>query len=676
MWIRDDDQFIDKYFKDTGDQFEIEHLERALASVSVRGLALDVGAHYGSWTRHLAKSFERVIAFEPVQETFKCLQKNVQALPNVEIRNQAVGAETSMVEVSVGKMYSHPGMETVVKFSGGATEQIRIDDLELENVDFIKIDVEGYELFVLHGARETLLRCRPTIILEENIRGSLEHNIPDGECQKYLESLGAKLITICKKDFIFSWDDPLSEQRLFAQQFEHSTIATIDAQAAGPIAAFFGRDMQRGISESNIIGGVPKERPKQKFLIVSFYTVGNGYDVYAQRLHETLVAQKMSFTISEIDALGNWESICALKSEFLLRRWRETSVPIVWLDADATVEQSPNFFGMIDADFAVHKWGGFPGDDPLGHEFGSGTLYFGKTPLAEKLLEQWTQRCRADPDTWDQVHLQSAWCDISSYLPLRTVWLPRSYLQIEGAAVLSPPVIKHWQASRNEQARGGRPKKESFLLSPKGVDARRTNRLWRTPEEAFWISEGKDHIIPATGTEFPEGFDVGEVLRRFIEPGQSVIEFGCGVGRIARFFEPAQYLGIDINPGAVAAARARNPRHQHRIWDIGYALPRTDTVLIYTVLLHVSDDAIASILKTVVDSADIVIIAEIMDSRWRREGNPPVFNRDTEEYCRLMNELGYYLASHEKHAYARYDTEPWNVGRDSRISFLKFVRRG
>ncbi len=203
MWIRDEDEFMGSFFESSGDRFEIDHLEKALEHVSGRRYALDVGAHYGSWTRYLARDFDRVMAFEPVAETFACLKLNVEGLDNVEIRNQAVGQEPGAVSVSVGKMYTHPGMETVV--GGGDTEMVRIDDLELDHLDFLKIDVEGYELFVLKGAERTLVKHRPTIILEENIRGPLEHAVENGECGKYLASLGAELVGVENKDLIFAW---------------------------------------------------------------------------------------------------------------------------------------------------------------------------------------------------------------------------------------------------------------------------------------------------------------------------------------------------------------------------------------------------------------------------------------------------------------------------------------
>ena len=465
----------------------------------------------------------------------------------------------------------------------------------------------------------------------------------------------------------------------FVAQFQGARVAAVDAEFTARIHGFVGRDVAAGRAELNIVGGELPTRERAAYQVVSFYTVGNGYDAYAARLVESLERFGVAYRVEAIEAKGTWEGVCALKARFLLETWKRSQVPIVWLDADAVVEQAPGLFGGIDADFGVHRWTWEQGLEDFGYEMCSGTLYFGKTELARRLLEQWAIRCAADPDTWDQVHLESAWCDVSAVSPLRTVWLPREYLQIDGALEIRPAVVRHLRASREQKESRGSAGAVQFLLSPLGMLYRRRNELWRSAEEAFWITQGVDHIIPEVGTPFPEGFDVGAVLHRMLGAESSVLEFGCGVGRIAGLFEAERYFGVDINPNAVAAARRRNPQHTIRLWDKGQVLPSCGALLIYTVLLHISDKELKPLLSAKLGGLllgqPVVVLAELMDSRWRRGGDPPVFNRDPETYIALMAEEGYEFVSFEKHAYVRYDKEPWNVGRDSRITFLKFAKR-
>jgi FkbM family methyltransferase len=205
MWIRDEDVFMTRYFDATGDRFQIEHLDHALTFCRGRRVALDVGAHYGSWSRHLARKFDSVWAFEPVAATFECLVENTRPFANIHAIQKAVGDASRRTRVGIGKMYHHPGMETVIADVNGDTEMVKIDEFNLGQVDFLKIDVEGFEHQVLLGAQATILRNRPIISLEENVRGPLEHGVPNGTCQKQLEAWGARLLSIKSEDLIFGW---------------------------------------------------------------------------------------------------------------------------------------------------------------------------------------------------------------------------------------------------------------------------------------------------------------------------------------------------------------------------------------------------------------------------------------------------------------------------------------
>ena len=70
----------------------------------------------------------------------------------------------------------------------------------------------------------------------------------------------------------------------------------------------------------------------------------------------------------------------------------------------------------------------------------------------------------------------------------------------------------------------------------------------------------------------------------------TVVEFGCGDGRLAEFFDPQKYYGWDINPAAIDAARQGQPRH-----TFGYQPREADIALAYTVLLHVPDPQLPAV---------------------------------------------------------------------------------
>ena len=400
--------------------------------------------------------------------------------------------------------------------------------------------------------------------------------------------------------------------------------------------------------------------PPQPYKVIGFYTNFNDYVEFAKRLQKSLQNFNINHELYPLPLNGKWEEICSRKAAFIRAIWERSDVPIVWLDADATVEEAPSLFASMQADFAIHKWDGW--------EFASGTLYFGKSLATKALLDQWVLRCEADPMTWDQIHLQSAWCDVAAQGGLKTEWLPRSYYQIFDAPAFDPPVIRHWQASRASQT-----KTRAFLAhTPRGIELRKNDEPWRNKESAFWIGEGTQHIIPKVGRLFPEGDYVESAIRRCVGDRWPLLEVGCGVGRIASLFKPHEYIGADLNPTALIHARRALPQHQLRIADEGYELPQAPSLLLYTVLLHIPDDKLPVFLAECVAGRKRVILAEIMDRRWRREGNPPVFNRDPEDYILLMQRLGFKFVDIEKHVYERYNQHPWNVDRDTRISFLCF----
>ncbi len=138
-------------------------------------ISLDVGANLGLFTYFLSRYCPHVHAFEPNPIPFRILQHVADR--NVTLYQMALTDHTQEVELVVPKgrkgwssngagldreRDDGSGMATgVVKVPGS-----RIDDLGLEDIGFIKIDVEGHEKGVLSGATETLRRDRPNLFIE------------------------------------------------------------------------------------------------------------------------------------------------------------------------------------------------------------------------------------------------------------------------------------------------------------------------------------------------------------------------------------------------------------------------------------------------------------------------------------------------------------------------------
>ena len=132
------------------------------------GVMIDVGAWYGPWSLRLAKRAERLIVIEPTAR-HEVLRKILPA--SAEVINAAASDEAGTGQLwTVGHGSGTEGMSSMRRreIHGGSLSVplIRIDDLDVKDVRFIKIDVEGHELNVLRGAEETVRRERPRLLVE------------------------------------------------------------------------------------------------------------------------------------------------------------------------------------------------------------------------------------------------------------------------------------------------------------------------------------------------------------------------------------------------------------------------------------------------------------------------------------------------------------------------------
>lgn len=213
---------------------------------------------------------------------------------------------------------------------------------------------------------------------------------------------------------------------------------------------------------------------------------------------------------------------------------------------------------------------------------------------------------------------------------------------------------------------------QSGLKEPQGSTQVDPNTIVQ-PEDLvrYWKQDRLANVIPRNRNrgEFPEGWNVRSYLQELLlnAAPQKILELGCGYGRLCQAFPCEQYLGLDINPEAIQVAQLLNPEYRFETIPFESEYPRSDVLLAYTLLLHIDDLSIGSMLWRMCQSSPVILIAEILGKkRWRRTGNPPVFNRDLEDYQLLMQDCGYKLSHVTEKPYAHY--------ADTNISFLKFLR--
>ena len=179
--------------------YQYRKLEYAMKHVRQRRCAVDIGAHVGLWSMHLAEMFQSVWAFEPNPVTADIWPWNVPN-SNATLVRSALGARAGSVGLE-GEA-EHTGH---TRISGdGPFPLATLDSFDLKDVDLIKIDVEGYELDVVKGAEETLRRCRPVVVVEQKGEDGRLGMETDGALH-WLEWLGMRSEFCIGGDHIMVW---------------------------------------------------------------------------------------------------------------------------------------------------------------------------------------------------------------------------------------------------------------------------------------------------------------------------------------------------------------------------------------------------------------------------------------------------------------------------------------
>lgn len=191
-FVPDGDNYFLNYFKGS-DVFEQENLDLALSFVNKFEVAIDGGAHVGSWTRYMANKFNLVAAFEPNKDNFDCLVLNTADCNNVILSKFGLSTMERTGSLSQGN-------------NSGCWYVTDGDDIKLRPMpdfgalDFVKLDIEGFEFDALFGMVEQLDFYRPIVLIEEK---DLPHKKQDYAARKLLEQIGYKQLAAIGRDVIF-----------------------------------------------------------------------------------------------------------------------------------------------------------------------------------------------------------------------------------------------------------------------------------------------------------------------------------------------------------------------------------------------------------------------------------------------------------------------------------------
>ncbi|MGL5080772.1 MAG: FkbM family methyltransferase [Microcoleaceae cyanobacterium] len=183
-------------------------LKRKLKSYP-RPVIFDVGANIGQssilFNRYFPQS--EIYAFEPIQETYKILHSKTKHLESVRVLNHALGSESgekkirllsnsltnTLVDVEQEEMYHSPPTDNY--------ETIKIETIDdfckihsIINIDVLKMDVEGYEIEVLQGAKNRLSQNLIKFIYSEvSFSKNIQVQQDFGELNEFLSSYSFEL---------------------------------------------------------------------------------------------------------------------------------------------------------------------------------------------------------------------------------------------------------------------------------------------------------------------------------------------------------------------------------------------------------------------------------------------------------------------------------------------------
>ena len=184
-----------------------------------RAVLVDVGANTGSFALLPALLPElHVVAFEPLSSAFELLDLNVRAngiADRVFLRALALSdhaVENATLQVPKRHLSNGGGISTLSKnpvrleketWRGGDVIQLPVSVSTLDRclsvinqVDLLKIDVEGWELYVLRGGRQVIRKHRPKILLERRQDNMAQGSVTDQMLNEELEVLDYQCTTI------------------------------------------------------------------------------------------------------------------------------------------------------------------------------------------------------------------------------------------------------------------------------------------------------------------------------------------------------------------------------------------------------------------------------------------------------------------------------------------------
>lgn len=161
QWTADDRacwQYLQKHWRDATAGLSHVPLTR-------RRVCVQAGGNFGVWPWLLSPHFEEVLTFEPNPTNFALMRQNLAGTENVFCLEAGLGASPTKAQMHMSRR--NHGAHRIKFDTPGDIEVMTLDSLALTALDLLDLDIEGAEPYALEGAKETIAKYRPTVVIEQ-----------------------------------------------------------------------------------------------------------------------------------------------------------------------------------------------------------------------------------------------------------------------------------------------------------------------------------------------------------------------------------------------------------------------------------------------------------------------------------------------------------------------------
>jgi FkbM family methyltransferase len=205
------DTYFEKVLEQAQGTYQKQHRQNSLKYVTNFDTAIDVGAHIGTWTIELEEVFNKVICFEPIQAHIDCLLKNIQNPDKVTLYPHALGDKegSAVVDYATEGNSGTAGVITEdeeLTLDSSTVIMHTLDYYEFPTIDYLKVDIEGYELPFLKGAKETIIRTKPIMNIEIKDTCKRFGTEPEDIVKYITDELGMTFVERTVADAVFKYN--------------------------------------------------------------------------------------------------------------------------------------------------------------------------------------------------------------------------------------------------------------------------------------------------------------------------------------------------------------------------------------------------------------------------------------------------------------------------------------